>query len=281
METTQKQIIANALATLTENISQNRLAKKAGVSSATISQMINGKHALISDEMWLKVQVSLKIDTDWQIVATKNYGILTSYLKLAKRQFMNLAFSHHEGSGKSQAFSDFEKTTPNVIYLECATYWSRKNLVRALITQAGLDEEGNITYLVDRLVDHLQGLKNPVVIIDQADKLSDTSLDLLIDFHNRMNGQCSFIMSGVQALQIRVEKGYKKNKTGYRELYSRFGRKFIQLEKLSKLDCKKICEANGVDDKDTIEHIYNTMDDDLRILKKEVNKYLLKKAQAA
>lgn len=280
MEKSNKQQIASSLAILAENLSQNRLAKKAGVSSATISHMINGKHDMISDDMWNRVQVSLKIETNWNVVPTENYKALMYYCSLAKKRFINMAFSHHEGSGKSQVFSDFEKSTPNVIYLECATYWSRKNLVKALLNQAGLDEEGSITHLIERLINHLQGLKKPVVIIDQADKLSDTSLDLLIDFHNQMNGKCSFIISGVNALQIRIEKGYKKNKTGYRELYSRFGRKFIQLNRLSKSDCKAICEANGVDDKDVIKSIYEIMEDDLRILKKEVEKYLLMKNAA-
>lgn len=47
--------------------SQNKVATKCGVSSATISQMMNGNWELIKAEMWQKVAQSLTINVlEWQ-----------------------------------------------------------------------------------------------------------------------------------------------------------------------------------------------------------------------
>jgi DNA transposition AAA+ family ATPase len=98
-----------------------------------------------------------------------------------------------------------------------------------LLRSAGLSSEGTVGELIENFIEHVRTLHKPLIIVDQADKLKDPQLDLFMDFYNDLEGHCAFILSGVPALQKRILKGVQRDKIGYRELYSRVGRKFISL----------------------------------------------------
>lgn len=276
MTSIEKQSIASELKLLSKKSSQNIIAKKADVSPATISQMINNKWELIKDEMWRKVKVSLRIDGNWQTAETKNYCLLMRLMGDMQAEGLCKAVSYNAGAGKSHAYKEYERQNENVTYLQCATFWTRKHYMAALCRAAGLDDKGSIVELVEGFVNYQNGLSNALVIIDQFDKLNDSALDLFMDFYNEMP-HVAFLVSGVPALEKRIRKGCQLNKSGYREFYSRVGRRFFELDDITEGDVKLICEANGiVDDDEFVNITYNTCDGDLRVVRSEVDKYFLK-----
>ena len=281
MTNLQKQQITAEIKHLCSLTSQNKVATKAGVSSATISQMINENWSLIKDEMWRKVKVKLKIELDWQTAQTSNLDYIYKHLVKAKERSLSFGVSHDAGAGKSHTYKLFSKTHPNVIYIECKTYWKSKSYAKALVTACGLDDYGTQEDLIERFIDYLAGLDNPLVIIDQMDKLKDGPMDLFIDFYNELNGHCGFVLSGVPALEKRIKRGVKADRTGYFELWSRIGRKFLKLKPVTVQDVQAICEANGLTDSEKIEDIFSLCDGDLRRVKKDVENYFLNRKNAA
>lgn len=261
--------------------SQNKVATKAGVSSATISQMINSNWDLIKDEMWRKVKVKLKIELDWKTASTTNLDYIHKHLVQAKERAISFGFSYDAGAGKSHTYKLFSTTEKNVIYIECKTFWKSKSYAKALVTACGLDDYGTTEELVERFIDHISGLEKPLVIIDQMDKLKDGSMDFFIDFYNDLSGHCGFVLSGVPALEKRIKRGVKSDRSGYFELWSRIGRKFLKLKPLVLKDVKAICEANGLTDEDKIENIFDGCEGDLRRVKKDVENYFLNSKHAA
>lgn len=281
MTSQQKITIANELKVLSKKDSQNKLARQAGVSSATISQMINNKWDLIADEMWRKVQVSLRIDPNWNTAEIANYKMLNALMYNAQNQSISVAISHNAGAGKSHSYQAYKRRMEGVIYLECKTFWTRKNYMKSLCNACGLDDGGRIDDLVDRFVTYLQGLNKPFVIIDQLDKLNDSSLDLFMDFYNELDGYCGFLVSGVPALKKRILRGCQRDKSGYKEFHSRVGKTFIQLDEIKIKDVRMICEANGVTEEEFVQHTYNICDGDLRRVRREIDKYFLRLKKAA
>lgn len=281
MTNLQKQQITAEIKHLCSLTSQNKVATKAGVSSATISQMINENWSLIKDEMWRKVKVKLRIELDWQTAQTSNLDYIYKHLVKAKERSLSFGVSHDAGAGKSHTYKLFAKTHPNVIYIECKTYWKTKSYAKALVTACGLDDYGTTEELVERFIDYLAGLSEPLVIIDQMDKLKDGSMDFFIDLYNDLNGHCGFVLSGVPALEKRIKRGVKTDRTGYFELWSRIGRKFLKLKPVTVQDVKAICEANGLTDQEKIEDIFSLCDGDLRRVKKDVENYFLNRKKAA
>jgi len=124
-------------------------------------------------------------------------------------------------------------------------------------------------------------MDKPLIIIDQMDKLKDASLDFFIDFYNDLVGHCGFALSGVPALEKRILRGVKNDRSGYFELWSRIGRKFLKLKPLQFSDVEAICKANGLNDMDRIEDVFAGCDNDLRRVKIDVENYYLNSKSVA
>ncbi len=271
----QKQMIVTELRLLSEKESQSKIAKKAKVSTATISQMINNNWDLIRPEMWRKVKINLRIEWGWQTAEITNLKILNQLLTAAQQRSMSICISHNAGAGKSHTYKLYERTYANVFYIECKNYWTKKSYIKHLLTACGLDNAGTVEELIDRFVNHVKDNEKPLIIIDQFDKLKDGSMDLFMDFYNDLDGHCGFVLSGVPALKKRIERGCQHDKIGYRELKSRIGRKYIRLDDISEQDVAAICNANGVTDEQVINEIYNTCEGDLRRVRRSIDQYFL------
>lgn len=279
MTNEQKQLIAKEVKYLLTLTSQNKLANKAGVSGATINHIVNGKWELIKSEMWQKVMVKLKIELNWNTAQTSNLEYIHKHVLMAKLQAMSFGIADKAGAGKSETYKLFAKTYPNVIYIECMTFWKQKSFSKALVTACGLDDFGTTEEIIEKFIDHVSALKEPIVILDQVDKLKDTSLDLFIDFFNNLSN-CGFVLSGTPALEKRFRRGVNNDKSGYHECWSRLGRKWLKLNPATIQDVAKICHANGVDDQDRIEAIYDNCEDDMRRVKRDVQKHFMNKKAA-
>lgn len=281
MKDNEKQAIVGELKIrIRKGESQNSLALRCGVSSATLSQMINNNWKLIAEKMWRRVMIALKIDFSWQTAETENFKMLISLLSNCKQKSISVGIAHDAGAGKSHSYAHYERQVENAYYLECKTFWTRKNYMKNLLQNFGLANDGSIDEMVERLTDHLEGLDKPIVIIDQLDKLNDSSLDLFMDFYNVLDGYCAFVISGVPALKKRILRGCQRDKSGYKEFYSRIGKNFIYLDSITLNDVALICNANGLDDVDVINHIFNMCEGDLRRVKREVQKYFMTKKVA-
>lgn len=275
MTNQEKNQIAQAVETLSKQLSQNKVANRVGVSSATISQIINGNWKLIKPEMWRKIKVQLKLDLNWKTAPTRMFQDLNQILSAAQTRQLTVAFSHQAGTGKTHLFNAYQKAESNVIYVEGTRTMSKKTYIKKLLTNAGQDSYGTTQELMDKFIDHVSELESPLIIIDQFDKLKENTFDLFMDFYNELYGHCGFVISGVVALEKRILRGVQRNKIGYEEIWSRMNRKFIKLHPVSKSDVQLIFETNGVNDKEAISESYNTCEGDLRRVRQDIERYHL------
>lgn len=275
MTTENKKQIVEEIKHLSSLTSQNKIATKAGVSSATISQMINENWELIKDEMWRKVKVKLHIELDWNVAETSNLDYIRKHALMAKKKSKSFGISYDAGAGKTESYKLIAKSEPNIIHIVCKTFWKSKSYAKALVNACGLDDYGTTEDLVERFTDYISTLEKPLIIIDQMDKLKDGSMDFFIDFYNDLDGHCGFLLSGVPALEKRIRRGVKSDRSGYFELWSRIGRKFLKLKPLLVSDVKAICEANGVEDLEEIQRIFNCCEGDIRRVKTDIQNYFI------
>lgn len=279
MDASLKMLISKEVAELADKLSQQKVAIKSGVSAATINHIINGKWDLIRADIWYKVQSALRIDPTWNHASTENYENLMQLLSKTQRESLSIAISMKEGRSKSHTYRRYERQSDNVIYVECKNYWTKKTYVQALLKAAGLNQHATVGELIENLISHARSQHQPMMIIDQIDKLKDPQLDLFMDFYNDLEGHCAFVLSGVPALEKRILRGVQRDRIGYREMYSRIGRKFISLPEFTLDDVRSVCSANGIIDEDTIVEIFNESERDMRRVRREiVKKRLLKTA---
>ncbi|MEZ5017377.1 MAG: AAA family ATPase [Flavipsychrobacter sp.] len=256
--------------------SQNKAANSLNkVSSATITQVLKGNWDEISDEMWRRIAKQIGVDDVWQFVETANTSKkIASYLEDAQRYTNVHAIVHREGGSKSATVKNYAKRNANAWYIACSEYFNRKTFLSKILQAMLRDNSGTVSDMMHNIVTYIEGCDKPVLFIDEADKLSDQVLSFFITFSNELEDKCAIVLLGTNFLEKRIDKGVKLNRRGYKEIYSRIGRRFIEIAITPaqlKEDIKAICIANGISDALTITEITNKCDGDFRRVKKLVH----------
>lgn len=275
MESIKKQQIANALRTYCERYeSQNKAANSIkNVSAATISQMLNGNWELIKDDMWRNVaaQIGYK-DEKWEAVETNDYRRMMALLDDVKENSLVMAITGDAGTGKTFACKQYTAMHRQVYLLCCNEYWNRKLFLTELLTAMGRDYTGQtVGEMMAEAVRTLKMQETPLLILDEADKLSDQVLYFFITLYNHLEDECGIVLCATNHLEKRINRGIKLNKKGYNEIWSRLGRKCVPLKGVSAADIAAICEANGIVDSKDIDGIIADCESDLRRVKRRVH----------
>lgn len=275
MKNLEKENIKTALAAYCDRMgSQNKAANSLkGVSAATVSQMLNGNWELITDEMWRSVAAQIGYDNrSWVVVETRGYKRMTALLDDAQRNSLVFAVTGDAGCGKSEAAKTYARSHQDVYYLSCSEYWNRKHFMTELLQCMGVDYTGyTVSEMMGDIIMNLKRKDTPLIVLDEADKLSDQVLYFFISLYNQLEDRCGIILCATDYLEKRIKRGVRCNRKGYKEIYSRCGRKFIPMQMVNGSDITAVCAANGVTDKASIERIIDESECDLRRVKRLVH----------
>lgn len=280
MNIQQKQSVKEAIINLKEiGKSQEAIAKQADISSANISQILKDNWEKISDKLWHKIASNLGVSFgQWQTAEISNYKEIMGICLFAQERSAAKLISFDAGFGKSHALLTYSKENANVFYLQCERHFTRKVFLQKLGTALGLELSGIVTEMVDKISDRLKQTHKPLLILDEFDKVLDKSgvFDLFKTFYDTTLNHCGFVLCGAISLEQELIKRVQRNKIGYTELFSRIGRKCINLRKLTKKDIELVCYANQITDKEAIHHIALELSGgDLRQLKALIEEYNL------
>ncbi len=244
-----------------------------GVSAAIISQILNGNWEQISDEMWTKIGVQIGYTSkELVIVQTNNYKALTKLLKDAALNSTVYAVIDNAGSSKTITTKHFAETNKQAYRIECRAYWNRKMFLSELLRVVGRDASGlNVNEMVELIVKTIKVQDSPVIILDEFDKLNDEVLYFFITLYNELQDECGIVACATDHLEKRIQRGLRLNKKGYKEIFSRFGRKFITLPGVNSTDIHQICLANGITSQGDIKEVLQDCEFDLRRVKRKIH----------
>lgn len=278
--TQQKQSISEKLEVYCQRMgSQSKAANTLkSVSSATISQVINVNWELITDEMWRNIASQIGwSDNTWEFVETRDAKIINHLLK-DSQEFSNVfAVIGGAGTGKTAALKTFAENNNQVYLLQCNEFWNRKYFLAELMSKMGRSYAGlTVSELMMEVVLELKKKSTPIIILDEADKLSDQVLYFFITLYNQLEDHCGIVICATDHLEKRIKRGLKLNKRGYQEIYSRIGRKFIKLKGVGSTDVHQVCQANGVTDRAEIKRIFEECEFDLRRVKRCIHALRMK-----
>jgi len=263
--------------------SQKRAATSlVGVSPATVTQIVTGKWELINEKMWRNIAAQIGVkQTRWNIVETRNYKALSDIFADAQENALVLAVCGEAGTGKSLTAAHYGAENPNVYVLACSEYWNRKTFLRELLRVMGKNPAGDtVGDMVDDVVMALKRRENPLIILDEADKLSDQVMFFFITFYNKLEDYCGIVLMATDYLEKKVRRGLRLNKKGYKEIYSRIGRRFVAMPGLSATDISDVCRANGVEGLREIETVKKDCEGDLRRVKRKCHAFNRMRRQA-
>ena len=269
----REQIAARLKEYCAQKGSQNKAANSMnGVSSATVSKVLAGDWDTISDEMWRSIASQVGHEAKgWQIAETRAYKRMAFLLNNAKTDSLVMAVTGDAGCGKTEAIKNYTAATKNVYHLCCSEYWNRRTFMGKLLQCMGVDYTGStVSDMMDDIIDNLKRKENPLIVLDEADKLTDQVLYFFISLYNQLEDHCGIILCATNYLEKRIKKGLRTKRKGYEEIYSRMGRKFVELQVINSEDVAAVCVANGITDAKSINRIIEDSDCDLRRVKRAV-----------
>jgi DNA transposition AAA+ family ATPase len=239
--------------------SQNMAAKSLkGTSAGTISTILNGgKDDSISEVMWRKIGAQVggmpTHGEEWNVADTYAFREMTSVLEDAQL-YKNVTWVTGEaGSGKSTTARQYQATHREAFYILCSEDLQRTDFVREIARAIGLRSDGiTLRDLWDLIIVEIVKMESPVLIFDEADKLTETVFHYFVSMYNKIEDRCGMVFLSTDTIKQRIEIGLRYYRPGYKEFFSRIGRKYFDLSPADKNDVAAICMANGVTDEKSI-----------------------------
>lgn len=279
LTTEMKEQVRSALIAYRSNYpTLNRAAESLqGVSSATVSQLCNGKYELISDEMFIRIasQIGFAFDS-WNLYEGKTFCEITFALSDAQA-YKNVTWIVGDaGCGKTTAAIEYRRTHRNVFYILCSEDMRRSDFVREIAKQVGAPTDTtNLRDMLENAISMISFLGNPLLVFDEGDKLTDSVFNYFISIYNRLEGHSGIVFLSTDYIKRRMEAGLRYNKKGYKEINSRIGRRFFDVSPTEQNDIYAICQANNLTDRADIEEVLKDArrsDNDLRRVKRCIHR---------
>lgn len=279
LSNSEKTIIREALAGYVAKFpSQNKAASSLnGTSAGTISSILNGKWDNISDDMFRSIAAQIgTTQTGWQIVETGAFQEINFALNDAQASKNVTWVVGEAGCGKTSTARAYTEEHREVFYILCSEDMKKGDFVREIARRVGIKTEGhNIRELWGLILDNVVQMDAPLLIFDEADKLTEPVFHYFISLYNKLEDKAGVVFLSTDYICKRFERGLHFQKPGYKELFSRIGRKFFELEPTTAHDVHAICRANGVTDPVMIDKIVMEAADyefDLRRVKKTIHR---------
>ncbi len=263
---------------VTKYESQAGAAHSLNVSSATISQVLNGNWNAIAETMWrtLAKKTCVK-QKEWKIAPTSVFKKASGIIKMEKENPNGIrGIIANASMGKSTVVDAFSANNGTAYYVRCHRHMRMVDLLRSILRAMGKDSSGNLAEMLASLVRYLERDNEPVMLLDEVDKLRDEVFEIFIDLENKLNMKCGIVFLGTPYLKKRIEAGVARGKRGYAEIYSRMRKMFFEInptQKEFKEDVAVICSLNGVTDEATIAKFHNQCDNDIRVLRDLITAY--------
>lgn len=245
-----KDAIRNALNAYCDNYtSRNRASESLnGVSSATVSQILNGKYDRISDDMFVRIAAQIGFSFEkWTLAEGTAFKEITFALADAQ-MYKNVTWVVGDaGCGKTTAAIDYRKKHRNVFYILCSEDMRKGDFVREIAKQVGAPTDtSNTRDVLEYAIGMIAFLSNPLIIFDEGDKLTDSVFNYFISIYNRLEGHSGIVFLSTDYIKRRMTVGLQYNKKGYKEINSRIGRRFFDVSPTTRNDIHAICQANGL-----------------------------------
>ena len=253
-----------------KKISQNKLAETIGVSNGTISNIVNEAWERLNESMLLKIR-SFFNTKDWTIIETHNFLTVKNACNEAREFKKMISVIGYSGAGKTTALQHYYQKNANTYLVTCGRAMRTKQLLSEILKSLGVNYLASDYEMVRMIIDELNKKESPLLIIDEASKLSANALMYLQDIWDGIEDNGGIVIAGVEYLINNIKKGAEKNKMGMPEFYGRVS-KWIYLQLPEKKEVEAICINNGLTDKDLIKSMHRS--GSFRLMRNVINNHL-------
>lgn len=240
---------------------QVTIAKKIGISDATLNQWLQNKYVGSIPKTEEKIQKYLdsRVKRSSISAAISVGGFIETHTSMRVIETLGFAQAANDfavicggaGMGKTTAARWYATENSNVwlvtITPACATKGSCLSEICAAV---GVEESGGgrgEQRMMRDLKKRMTGT-NGLLILDESQHLNMVALETVRSLHDAT--EIGVALMGNQSIYARLTGG--KRQAEFAQLFSRIGKRTI-LKQPTKNDVEAICEAFGIDDKETID----------------------------
>ncbi|MGB0870340.1 MAG: AAA family ATPase [Flavobacteriales bacterium] len=233
-----------------KGLSKNNLAKKLGVSSATLSNIENEHWERLNDDMLLRIWNMIKVK-EWNLIETYNFQKIINTCDLARERSRMIGVIGYTGAGKTTALKRYYNNHENTYYISCKKSMSAKQFLISIAQDMGISTSGTVYEIMMRIIKKFNKQNKPLLIIDESGKCPQKIMSYIHDIRNDTEGNLGVVLSGVEYFKTNLETAVTRNKEGMPEFYDRVSA-WETLEKPRKDEIVMICKENYIDDEEVI-----------------------------
>ncbi len=236
-----------------KGISKNELSNQIQVSSATISKIENDNWDSIDEKLWRKIYNKVGVNQTPDLFETSDFKACFTICNNARKYHFMIGLIGDTGMGKTTALTTYA-LRKNVFYVAYDKTMAPKHFFSALLREMGIAFEGNINEMVTRIADELNTLTNPLVIVDEAGKITHTMILYLHVLRDKTIKNCGIVLGGMPYFKSNLTKFSNKRKEGYAEFLRRI-QLWHSLTGLTRKEIEEVCQYNGIEDIDTLREL--------------------------
>ena len=227
-------------------ISKADFAVKVGVSSATLSNIENERWEKVSEAMCKKIWSQLKKESTGNLYNTIDFESVCKLCESAQKHHLMIGLIGDTGTGKTTSLTAYSKNR-NVYRITFEKSMNPKQFFITVLKEMGVDFEGGVNAMINRLSEELNSKQSPLVIIDEAGKITHTIMLYLHDLREKTKNNCWYVLAGMPYFKTNLQKFSNKTKEGYSEFYRRINL-WHTLEGLNSEETEYICRTHGIND---------------------------------
>ena len=227
-----------------KKISKNELATQIGVNGAYLSKIETEKFDDIADEMLNKIRSAITRLTVDDVLETTDLASVFALCDKTRKYRLMTGLTADTGMGKTTALKRYS-FRQNVFYVTVGKAMTAKRLLVSILRAMNVSFDGSIHDIVVRIADELNRLENPLLIIDEAGKLTHNMLLYLHDLREYTLTNCGVILSGMPYFRMNLQKAADCQREGCAEFLRRINL-WHKMSGLSKSEIDLVCHHNGI-----------------------------------
>ncbi len=276
MTNTQKQHIKNALVRylLATPDADTALFRLRGISRKVIADIKNNNWEEVDDASWHAVArragYSAMQERPGDTGAYLMLRLLFSDAQNHAGRYVGIA---GHGLGKSYAAAAYMQEHCNVCCITGDGGFHRRSFLTALLRMEGMEASGSLEEMTKRWVAGFTAKDAPLLIIDDAHRLTDAVLHTAATLAALLDGKAGVVLMGSMLLKLRIQNGYRTGTDGYADIYPVFGKRFAVLNGVNPADVAPVCEANGISDPDLVRFITEKSNGNLHVASRLIREF--------
>lgn len=233
-----------------KGISKASFAVKCGVSNATLTALEKEKWADLSKGMLLNIWHFVNRDKVGDLYQSVDFiSTFNACDKARKHRFM-IGITADTGMGKTTALRTYARQR-NVFYVSYDKTMNAVQFFISLLRELSIPFYGTLNDMMEHASDELNRLESPLLIIDEAGKLTHSMILYLQVLRDRTCSNCGIVLAGMPYFRINLQKYASREKEGYAEFLRRINI-WGSFEGLNSKEVEEICSIHGITNKEKV-----------------------------